>query len=107
MRRTINGILGNCGILTSALILAEKQKRPTSIVRKRTESTLVNRINPTNKHDGVKSPFTSTPEKNDWYVGESKRDRERENEEAIGRRVKCEHSLVTTRTLAEDYAATI
>ena len=53
-------------------------------MRKRTESMLVNRINPTNKHDGVKSPFTSTLEKNDWYVGENKRDRKRENEEAIG-----------------------
>lgn len=95
------------GTLISALIPAEKQERPTSIARKRAESTLVNRINPTNKHDRVKNPFR-TPEKNDWYVGKGKRDGERENEVAIGHRVKCERSLVTTRTLAEDdYAATI
>lgn len=64
---------------------AEKREKPTSIARKRTESTLGNRINPTNKHDRVKSSFTSTPEKNDWYVEENKRNRGRENEMAIDR----------------------
>lgn len=46
-------------------LLAEKRKRLTPIARKCTGSTLVNRINPTNKHYRVKSPFTSAPEKND------------------------------------------
>lgn len=57
----------------------EKQERPTSIARKRRESTSVNRINPTNKHDGTKSPFTSTPRgKNDRYVRETEREQKRE-----------------------------
>jgi len=75
---------------------SEKHGRPTSIVRKCAESTSVNRINPTNKHDGTKSPFTSTPEKNKWRVGGSKRDRKRKWSDYWSCRVKRERSLVTT-----------